>query len=191
MQYRITRESCRAAGACWSDARLAAIIPEGGFSPAEVAALEKVTLADRVWALIRASGISHHDRASFAIRTARRAVGQIAPPGPRSAHALDVAERYLAGDATREELRAATRAAATRAAAYAYAAYAAARAAAATRAAAYAAAAAAYYAADAAASASRDAERRAQLADLLGVLGRPDVSYRLNNNKPEEVLKNK
>ena len=53
--YRLTRASARAARACYSDARLAELIPESGLSVAEVAALA-IPAEDRHWALVYAVG---------------------------------------------------------------------------------------------------------------------------------------
>jgi hypothetical protein len=63
--YMLTRASARAAGACYDDARVAALVPPGGLSPAEVAALD-IPLEDRVWALTCACGLPRTGVVHFA-----------------------------------------------------------------------------------------------------------------------------
>jgi hypothetical protein len=53
--YRLTRASARAADACYSDARIAELVPPEGLSPEEVAELD-IPAEDRRWALICACG---------------------------------------------------------------------------------------------------------------------------------------
>ena len=43
-EYILTRASARLAGACYSDARLAELIPPGGALPSDVRALRRVLL---------------------------------------------------------------------------------------------------------------------------------------------------
>jgi hypothetical protein len=71
--YMLTRASARAAGACYSDARVAALVPPGGLSPAEVAALD-IPPDDRVWALVSACGATREMRGAFARMCEDRAV---------------------------------------------------------------------------------------------------------------------
>jgi len=170
MTHSITRQSLRAANACCSDQQIEQLVPEAGLSVAEVAAKTDVPIADRIWCLIRAAGMTGKDQRLFACRCAMRALSGVATPDPRSLRAVEVSERYAEGTATKEELTKAIRDAYD--AAYAddddvdSAAYAAA----------YAAGAAAYYAAAAAAYAddavARNAERETQLADLVEVLSK-------------------
>ena len=169
MTHSITRQSLRAANACCSDQQIEQLVPEAGLSVAEVAAKTDVPIADRIWCLIRAAGMTGKDQRLFACRCAMRALSGVATPDPRSLRAVEVSERYAEGTATKEELTKAIRDAYD--AAYAdvdvdaadYAAY-------------YAAGAAAYYAAAAAAYAddavARNAERETQLADLVEVLSK-------------------
>jgi hypothetical protein len=56
MTYILTRASARAAGSCYSDARIAALVPPEGLPPEEVAALA-IPLEDRRRALILACGM--------------------------------------------------------------------------------------------------------------------------------------
>ena len=117
---KITRESCRAVGACYSDGDLAEIIPPEGLTPREVAALDAVPICDRAWVLRRAAGASDRALRLAAVGSARRALARVATPDPRSLAAVDMAERFARGLATAEGLATARRAA------YAVAAYAAA-----------------------------------------------------------------
>ena len=102
---RITRESCRKANACWSDKRLAEAIPTEGLTPTEVAEKEDVSLADRIWVLIRAAGLSEKEQRLFACRTAGRALLLVREPDKRSVEAINIAERYANGETSKEELR--------------------------------------------------------------------------------------
>jgi len=130
---------------------------------------------DIIWLLCRNEFLSDRDLRLFAVWCAREALSLIDSPDPRSVAACDVAERYANGEASQEELIAAS--AATRAAARAtYASFCAAKAAKAAADASYAAAraaarasyyAAASYAADAAADAAARAAREKQLNQLL------------------------
>jgi hypothetical protein len=109
----------------------------------------------------------------FAVACARRALARIVKPDTRSLIAVNIAEAYANGRASKEELATAcTAACAAYAAAHAIAAYAtAAYAADAADAAAYAAdAAAAADAADADADAARNYERSTQIADLSKII---------------------
>jgi len=186
MTHIITRQSLRAANACYSDQQIEQLVPEAGLSVAEVAAKTDVPIADRIWCLLLSAGMTEKDQRLFACRCARRALSGVAAPAPLSLRAVEVAERYAEGTATKEELAAASRDAyyavdaayyAAYYAAYAdyadYADYAAYYAATYYAGAAYYADAAyyaaAYYAADVDA---RLAERETQLADLVEVLSK-------------------
>jgi hypothetical protein len=76
MTYRLTRASARAAGSCYSDARLAELVPPDGLSPAEVAELD-IPLEDRVWALICACGAPQEISAVFARMCEDRAAAAV------------------------------------------------------------------------------------------------------------------
>ena len=110
-RYRLTRASARAARACYSDARLAELIPESGLSVAEVAALA-IPAEDRHWALVYAVGAPERVLREHACWCARRALAaeRVAgrEPDVRSWAAVAVAERYARGDATIAELDAAS-----------------------------------------------------------------------------------
>jgi hypothetical protein len=113
--YILTRASARLAGACYSDDRLAELIPPEGLTPEQVAELP-IPPDDIHWALIYAMGVPAATLRLHAVWCARRALARIEIPDPRSIAACDVAERYALGQATEEELRAAE--AAARAAAW-------------------------------------------------------------------------
>jgi hypothetical protein len=183
MIHRLTRESARAAGACYADDQIAGLIPHEGLSPLQVAALA-IPPQDRFWALTRACGDTPRQLREQACRTARRLLALEVEtgraPDPRSVAAVDVAERYARGEATEQErVRAASSAysaayAADSAsdAAAASAAYAAdsVASAACAASAAYAAAYASASAAACAASAAYAAERERQVAEFAAVL---------------------
>ena len=145
MTYLLTRESVRAAQACYSDSKIDEIVPSEGLTPRQVAELN-IPLADIVWALVCACNLPLRQVVFFA----QNCVG--AETVDASAHAAADA-RATRAYATRAAARAATRAAADAAAD-----------ARATRA--YAAAARAANAADRAAAA-RAATHREQIAELL------------------------
>jgi hypothetical protein len=124
--HLLTRESARAAKACYTDERIAALVPPEGLTPAQVAVLP-VPAPDRFWALNRACGATPREQREQACRCARRALERERAagrePDARSWSAVEVAERYARGEATGDELRVAA-SAAYAAAAYAAAAYA-------------------------------------------------------------------
>jgi hypothetical protein len=174
---RLTRESARTHNACYSDKRIACLVPPGGLTPSQIARLT-ISHEDRLWALYTLAD----DRIlrEHACWCARQALALILDPDPRSIAAVDVAERFARGEATTDELDAAwsaARAAARDAAwdAARDAAWAAARAAArdaawdAAWAAAWDAARAAAWD-DAAWDAARDAARDAQISHLVARL---------------------
>jgi hypothetical protein len=107
---RITRESLRAARACYSDARIAELVPAKGLSPAEVAALP-IPAVDRHWALVYAAGGTDRTLREHACWCARQALALVTSPDPRSVAAVEVAERHARGEATDAELDAARAAA--------------------------------------------------------------------------------
>ena len=110
----LTRESARAAGACYNDARIAELVPAGGLTPAQVIALD-IPLLDRYWALRCACGATDRTLREHACWCARQTLElqrrEGRKPDPRSWAAVDVAERYARGEATEEERSAAESAA--------------------------------------------------------------------------------
>lgn len=113
MTIRITRESLRAAGACYTDDRIVELIPPEGLAPSQVAALP-IPAHDRHWALCYATPDTPEVRRALrehACAEARHALALVESPDPRSVACVEVAERYARGEATSEELRAARAAA--------------------------------------------------------------------------------
>lgn len=117
MTHRITRESARAAKACWTDEEIADVIPPEGLTPRELVAqigIERdtpLTLDDCLWALCYACGVSDRTLRLFAVWCARRDLARVESPDTRNVAAADTAERYATGDATADELSAAWKAA--------------------------------------------------------------------------------
>ena len=115
MTYLLTRESARAAGACYTDSRIAALVPPEGLTIRQVVALA-LPLEDIVWAITQAMGLPDRILRLSAVDSARRALSRVADPHPDSVRAVDVAERHAHGEATDAELAAAWAAAADAAA---------------------------------------------------------------------------
>jgi hypothetical protein len=174
MIHRLTRESARAAGACYTDERLAELIPHEGLSPSQVAALD-IPPQDRFWGVSHSCGATPRQLREQTCRTARRLLALEVEtgraPDPRSVAAVDVAERYARGEAT-EQARIRAAEAAVEADRYAYSAFAASAYAAADDSdAAYAAVAAAVAAAAyAAADGASKSELARQVAEFAAVL---------------------
>ena len=160
----ITRQLLRDWNACYSDEKIAKLVPLEGVTPLQVLQSD-ITATDKLWVVLREEILPAKELRLLACKWTRGALALVANPDPRSVNVVDVAEKFANGLATSEELAAAYAAAtdAARAAGAGAAAYAAA-----TDAAAYAAAraarAAAYYAA-------RAAAREQQVQDVLKVLG--------------------
>ena len=133
----ITREFLRQHNACWSDDRIAESVPPEGLTIIEVLRRTDAPAEERIWVATREGAVPTIALQRWAIATARRALGRVDSPDPRSVAALDTAEAYLDGRCDRSALDAVAAYAAARpvargARAYAarstsYAAYAAAR----------------------------------------------------------------
>jgi hypothetical protein len=114
MDILITRQSLRDADACYDDATLSSLIPEDGITLDEGLAL-CVPVEDKHWALCYAAGVpdqilrEHACWCACRAIEAERAAGR--EPDPRSWAAVAVAERFARGEATRDELAAASAAA--------------------------------------------------------------------------------
>jgi len=125
MTYLLTSKSAHDAGA--EDERIATLIPPGGLTLRQVAALD-VTAEDRLWALCHAVGAPARVLRLFAVRLARESLAReslvlshvpdlLNTPARESitsgcdvaeiTSACDVAERYAEGQATCSELLAA------------------------------------------------------------------------------------
>ena len=181
----ITREFLRLHNACSSDDRIAESVPPEGLTIIEVLRRTDAPVEDRIWVATREGAVPTIVHQRWAIATARRALGRVDSPDPRSIAALDTAEAYLDGRCDRAALDAVAAYAAARSVARstsyaarstsyaAYAAYAAADAVYAADAAWAAAAAArsAAWAADATEAAwAAKAERETQVTELITLL---------------------
>ena len=80
----------------------------GGSADAlEILALRRIPAEDRLWAVLREEFVSAPILHEFACRCAEDALSRIDNPDPRSIHAIAVKRRWIAGEATDEELAAA------------------------------------------------------------------------------------
>jgi hypothetical protein len=111
MTFLITRESCRKANACYSDKKLAQLIPSEGLTPQQVAELTNVPADDRHWILVHASGATDRILREHACWCARQALALVDNPDSRSIQAIEVSERFARGEATAKELKIAQKAA--------------------------------------------------------------------------------
>ena len=84
----------------------------GGSADAlEILALRRIPAEDRLWAVLREKFIPTPILHEFACRCAEDALSRIDNPDPRSINAIVVKRRWIAGEATDEELAAAEAAA--------------------------------------------------------------------------------
>ena len=84
----------------------------GGSADAlEILALRRIPAEDRLWAVLREEFIPAPILHACACRCAEDALSRIDNPDPRSIHAIAVKHRWIAGEATDEELAAARTAA--------------------------------------------------------------------------------
>ena len=84
----------------------------GGSADAlEILALRRIPAEDRLWAVLREKFIPTPILHEFACRCAEDALSRIDNPDPRSINAIVVKRRWIAGEATDEELAAARTAA--------------------------------------------------------------------------------
>lgn len=80
----------------------------GGSADAlEILALRRIPAEDRLWAVLREEFIPTHILHEIACRCAEDALSRIDIPDPRSINAIAVKRRWIAGEATDEELAAA------------------------------------------------------------------------------------
>lgn len=102
----ITRTKLREWRACYSDDRIAELVPEDGLSPLEVLALD-IPPADRLWVVLREDVIPARELRHLACDWAERALDRLPPDqvDPRSREAIAVSRRYADGLASAEELR--------------------------------------------------------------------------------------
>jgi hypothetical protein len=102
-KFWITRESCRAEYACYTDEQLEGHIPKEGLPPSAVLT-SNIPSEDKCWVLIYAAGATDRILRESACWSARQLLASVKNPDPRSLHCVDVAERYARGEATEEEL---------------------------------------------------------------------------------------
>ena len=104
---KVTRELLRAANSCYGAARENELIPENGLTIREVAAL-KIPVEDKIFAICKASNAPDNALREFACWCARNALNAERKagrePDPRSWAAVDIAERYARGEASKAEL---------------------------------------------------------------------------------------
>ncbi len=115
---RVTFSEFMESGPCWLDdekgrRRLEYYARKlGGSADAlEILALRRIPAEDRLWAVLRAEFIPDRILHEFACRCAEDALSRTNNPDSRSIHAIAVKHRWIAGEATDEELAAARTAA--------------------------------------------------------------------------------
>lgn len=91
-----TRESVRAAESCYNDEKIDRLVPPEGNTPRQVAELP-ISLDDRLWGLIYSCGASKELLVSFACKRARRF------NKCEDLTAVETAEAWLRGEATRSD----------------------------------------------------------------------------------------
>jgi hypothetical protein len=111
VKFLITRKSCRKANISFSDKKLAKLIPLKGLTPQQVAELTSISANKRHWLLVYTSGATDRILREHACWCARQALALVKNPDPQSIQAIEVAERYARGEATKEELNIARKAA--------------------------------------------------------------------------------
>lgn len=102
----ITRELLREWDACYSDERIAEVVPPEGISPVAVCDLD-IPTDDKFWVLLRPEILSDRKLRQFACWCASRALRATGVTDPRGKEAIRVAARFSVGKATYEELYAA------------------------------------------------------------------------------------
>jgi hypothetical protein len=116
----ITRELLRQWHACYSDERIAELVPVEGLTPLQVCDLD-IPVDDKFWVLLREEIIPLRQLREFACDVAEEPCRMRGVTDARSYAAIETARRYARGEATDTELAAAWDAAraAARAAAWA------------------------------------------------------------------------
>jgi hypothetical protein len=109
-KMKITRELLRRWGACYEDAKIASLLPEGGLTPLEVASLA-IPAEDRLRVLLREDIIPARELRLLACGWAESACRKSGWADARSLEAIAVARRFAVGEASEAELAAARSAA--------------------------------------------------------------------------------
>ena len=99
---KITREQLRRWGACYTDKKIAELVPEDGLTPLEVAALD-IPKKDRMWVLLREDVIPARALRLLACGWAEDACLRTGWNDERSLNAIAVARRFAVGEATEAE----------------------------------------------------------------------------------------
>ncbi len=105
---RFTIEDIRSWGPCYDPATVA---PEGWQGTALDVLRSSIPDEDKLWVVLREECIDARALRLFAVWCARQALALVENPDPRSVAAFDVAERFANGQATADELAAASDAA--------------------------------------------------------------------------------
>jgi len=100
---KITREQLRRCGACYTDKKIATLVPEEGLTPLEVAALD-IPVEDRMWVLLREDVMPARDLRLLACDWAESACRKTGWNDERSIAAIAVGRRFAVGEATEAEL---------------------------------------------------------------------------------------
>jgi hypothetical protein len=108
---KITRKILRQWGACYTNARIATLVPAKGLTPLEIAALD-IPATDRLWVLLREEIIPARELRLLVCDWAEAACAAAGWNDQRSLEAIAVARRFACGEATEAELAAAWSAAA-------------------------------------------------------------------------------
>ena len=107
---KITRELMRQWNACYTDEKIASLVPEEGLAPLEIANLD-IPVEDRLRVLLREDVIPSRDLRLLACGWAESACAKTGRNDKRSLEAIAVARRFADGEATDAELAAARSAA--------------------------------------------------------------------------------
>ena len=101
---KITRELLRRWGACYDDEEIAALVPECGLTPLEIADLDNMPVEDRLWVLLREELVTEMELRLLACDWAESACRKAGWNDARSLNAIAVARRHAIGEATETEL---------------------------------------------------------------------------------------
>jgi hypothetical protein len=99
----ITRELLRQWRACYSDERIAALVPPEGLTPLQVLGLD-IPAADRLWVVLREEVIPARQLREFACDIVEEACRKNGVTNARSYAAIETARRFARGEATADEL---------------------------------------------------------------------------------------